>query len=223
MFSWWCPISARLWQMWGTGNRNTERKTIHPGELMTLDILIERLPTYAKDLKLNYSSLVRQQTELTPQQLWGTVATAAIASRNADLIEAALSDAAQHLAPEIIDAAKAAAAIMGMNNVYYRFTHLVANEKYRTLPARLRMNVLRTQAAGVDFELWCTAASAINGCGACVDSHERVLREKGISEETIAAAIRVAAVLHAIATVLDTERVASPQMVVRVADATLVN
>jgi alkyl hydroperoxide reductase subunit D len=175
---------------------------------MSLDALIDALPAYAKDLKLNFSSLVRQQTELTPQQVWGTVVSSAMASRNPELIRASLEAASQHLTPEILEAAKAAAAIMGMNNIYYRFTHLVANEKYRTIPARLRMNVMRTQTAGLDFELWCTAVSAINGCGACLDSHERVMKEKGVAEESIAAAIRIAAVIHAIATVLDAKEAA---------------
>jgi alkyl hydroperoxide reductase subunit D len=173
---------------------------------MNLDMLVEALPAYAKDLKLNFSSLVRNQTELTPSQLWGTVVASAVASRNRELTQAALAEASVQ-APEVVEAAKAAVAIMGMNNVYYRFTHLVSNEKYRGLPARLRMNVMRSHgAAAVDFELWCTAASAINGCGACVDSHERTLREKGVTEEVVAAAVRISAVLHAVATVLDAEQ-----------------
>ena len=98
---------------------------------------------------------------------------------------------------------------MGMNNIYYRFLHLVGNEKYRTLPARLRMNVMRSQTAGLDFELWSTAVSAINGCGMCLDSHEKTLREKGVAEETILAAVRLAAVLHAIAATLDGEAAAA--------------
>ncbi len=178
---------------------------------MTLDALIDRLPPYAKDLKLNFSSLVRQQTELSPAQLWGTVVAVAVATRNAELVEGAIA-AAQQAAPEVAEPAKAAAAIMGMNNVYYRFTHLVGNEKYGTMPARLRMNVLRTHGASpLDFELWCAAVSAVNGCGACMQAHERTLRDKGITEEAIAAAIRVAAVLNAIATVLTAEAVAEPQ------------
>jgi alkyl hydroperoxide reductase subunit D len=61
----------------------------------------------------------------------------------------------------------------------------------------------------VDFELWCLAVSAVNACGKCVDSHEKVLREKGATEELINAAIRVTAVIHAIGVVLDSEK-ASP-------------
>src|SRR5690242_12322816 len=114
---------------------------------MTLDALIESLPAYAKDLKLNFSTLVRQQSELTEQQTWGMVVASAIASGNPSLIRAAAAEASKHLSPEVLEAAKAAAAIMGMNNVYYRFLHLASNEKYRTLPARLRMNAIRSHGA----------------------------------------------------------------------------
>jgi alkyl hydroperoxide reductase subunit D len=46
-----------------------------------------------------------------------------------------------------------------------------------------------------------------------VDSHEKVLRDKGFGEEKIIAAIRVASVLHAIGVALDAERVAAQQPV----------
>jgi len=177
---------------------------------MNLD---ESLPSYAKDLKLNFSSVVRQQNELTEQQLWGTVVAAAIASRSEQLIAAALEEAAIHLTPEALDAAKAAAAIMSMNNIYYRFLHLTSNEKYSTMRAGLRMNVMRTHGIDpLDFELWATVVSAINNCATCVDSHEKTLREKGFSEEKILAAVRIASVVHAIAVVVDTERVTAPQL-----------
>jgi lipoyl-dependent peroxiredoxin subunit D len=182
---------------------------------MNLDSLIDALPQYSKDLKLNFSTVVRQQTELGEQQLWGTVVAAAIASRNEQLIAAAVDEAATHLTPEALDAAKAAAAIMSMNNIFYRFRHLTSNEKYSTMRSGLRMNVMRTHGIDpLDFELWTTVVSAINNCAACVDAHEKTLREKGFSEERILAAVRIAAVLHAVAVVLDTEKVASDDPVV---------
>lgn len=68
------------------------------------------------------------------------------------------------------------------------------------------MNILRTHGSDEkDFELWCLAVSAINGCGKCVDSHENVLKQKGITEETILASVRVASVIQALGTVLDAE------------------
>jgi alkyl hydroperoxide reductase subunit D len=120
------------------------------------------------------------------------------------VLEAVQAEASRHLDEPALFAAKAAAAVMGMNNIFYRFRHLSSNEKYGSMPARLRMQVIRTHGSDpVDFELWCLAVSAINGCGVCVDSHEKVLREKGVGEETILAAVRIASVIHALAAVMD--------------------
>jgi alkyl hydroperoxide reductase subunit D len=178
---------------------------------MTLAELLETVPAYGRDLKLNFSTLTRQP-ELTPQQTWGTAVACAVAARSPELTSAVLAEAANHLTPQALDAAKGAAAIMGMNNIYYRFTHLTSNKKYRTMPARLRMNIIRSHGIDpVDFELWCAAASAIKGCAACVDSHEKVVREKGMNEETVLAAMRLAAVIHGLATVLDTEKVTASE------------
>ena len=172
---------------------------------MNLESFLDAIPGYARDLKLNLSTLLRQ-TELSEQQTWGTVVASAIASRNSKTIAVLVSEAESRLTPGALGAAKAAAAIMGMNNVYYRFQHLTGNERYSTIPSRLRMNAIRTHGGDpVDFELWCTAVSAINACGTCVASHERVLREKGITEETIVAAIRIASVIHAVSGVFDAE------------------
>lgn len=174
---------------------------------MALEQISEALPGYAKDLKLNLSS-VFNQPELTPRQAWGTAVAASLASRNPGLYRAILTEAEKNLSPEALEGAKAAGAIIGMNNIYYRFQHLVENEKYSTIPTRLRMNVMRTHGTDpVDFELWSTAASAVNGCGKCIVAHERVLQSKGITVETIAASVRIASVLHAIAAVLDAENI----------------
>jgi lipoyl-dependent peroxiredoxin subunit D len=172
---------------------------------MELEQLLNQVPEYARDLKLNFGGVTRQ-TELTEQQVWGTVVACAIAARNPQLLESLLSEAAKHLNQQAIFAAKAAAAVMGMNNIFYRFRHLSSNEKYSSMPARLRMQVIGKHGSDpVDFELWCLAVSAINGCGVCVDAHEKVLRDKGVNEETILAAVRIASTIHALAAILDAE------------------
>ncbi|MDO9223409.1 MAG: alkyl hydroperoxide reductase, partial [Caulobacter sp.] len=132
---------------------------------MSLDALREALPAYAKDLSLNLSSLAGE-TLLTDQQKWG----AFVASAHAVGVPAVVRDIeaaarAAGLTEEALAAAKAASAIMGMNNVYYRSLHLMKNKEYATLPARLRMNLLASPGVEkVDFELWSTAVSAVNGC-----------------------------------------------------------
>ena len=172
---------------------------------MSLEALKDRLPEYAKDLKLNLSTLSAEPS-LTEQQRAGTFIAAAIASRNADVTRDVLAAFGPGLSPAARTAAQAAAAIMGMNNVYYRFTHAVSASDYKTMPAKLRMNVMaKPGVEKVDFELWSLAVSAVNGCGMCMDSHERVVREAGLTTEAIQAAVRIAAVVHAIAATLDGE------------------
>jgi alkyl hydroperoxide reductase subunit D len=172
---------------------------------MSIEALKDRIPDYAKDLKLNLSSLA-SETALTGQQRAGTFIASALASRNADVTAAMVETFGAQLSPEALAAAKAAAAIMGMNNIYYRFTHLASAPDYKTMPARLRMNVIgKPGVEKADFELWCLAVSAVNGCGACVDSHEREVRAAGMSAESVQAAVRIAATVHATAAVLDGE------------------
>ena len=174
---------------------------------MSLETLKQQLPDYAKDLKLNLSSLAAE-TLLNEQQKAGAFVASALASRNAAVSEALIAEFGPKLSPEALTAAKAAAAIMAMNNVYYRFTHLSSAPDYKTMPAKLRMNVMaKPGVEKVDFELWSLAVSAINGCGMCVDSHEKVLREHGVTAEQVQAAVRIAAVVHAVAATLDNETV----------------
>lgn len=173
---------------------------------MSLDVLKNRLPDYAKDLKLNLSTLASEPA-LTEQQRAGAFIASALASRNAEVTDAMLAEFGPRLSREAVTAAKAAAAIMAMNNIYYRFTHLVAAPDYKTMPAKLRMNVIaKPGVEKVDFELWSIAVSAINGCGMCLDSHERIVREAGVSTEAVQAVVRIAAVIHAVAATLDGER-----------------
>jgi lipoyl-dependent peroxiredoxin subunit D len=172
---------------------------------MGLDTLKEALPSYAKDLKLNLGSTIGTST-LPEQQLWGTVLAVAIAARNPRVLAELNADARDHLSAEAHEAAKAAAAIMAMNNVYYRSKHLIGEPEYQNLPARLRMQVIGNPGVDKrDFELWCLAVSSVNGCGTCLESHEHVLREAGMSREAVHEALRIAAVVHAVAVTLEAE------------------
>jgi alkyl hydroperoxide reductase subunit D len=118
------------------------------------------------------------------------------------LVEAAEAEVSGKLSDQVANAARGAAALMAMNNVYYRFVHLTSNPEYGKLPARLRMNFIGSHGiAKEEFELMSLAVSAMNGCGMCIDSHERVLLEHGVKPDVIQSAVRIAAVMKAIATV----------------------
>ncbi|WP_030544899.1 alkyl hydroperoxide reductase [Streptomyces albus] len=174
---------------------------------MALDTLKSALPDYAKDLKLNLGSVIGN-SDLPQQQLWGTVLACAIASRSPRVLRELEPEARPYLKPEAYTAAKAAAAIMAMNNVYYRTRHLLSDPEYGTMRAGLRMNVIGNPGVEkTDFELWSLAVSAINGCGACLDSHEQVVRKGGVDRETVQEAFKIASVIQAVAATLDAEEV----------------
>jgi len=169
---------------------------------MSLETLREALPEYAKDLKLNLQSVLGESTLSLAQRL-GTALAVAATTRNLRLKEALEAEAREQVGPAVVEDALAAAALMGMTNIFYRFRHLVGKEDYTQLPARLRMNRLAKPAGDkLDFELFCLAVSAVNGCEMCVRAHEDTLRKGGITEAQIHDSIRIAATLHGLSAVV---------------------
>ncbi|MDC7677058.1 carboxymuconolactone decarboxylase family protein [Asticcacaulis machinosus] len=172
---------------------------------MSLEALTRLLPAYARDLSVNLTNLA-DETLLSEQQKWGTFLSCAYAVGVADVIQHIEAASAAVLSDEAADAARSAAAIMAMNNVYYRSLHLMHNQEYASLRASLRMNVLANPGVPkLDYELWSLAVSAINGCGLCLDSHEKVLRGHGMSNVQVQAALKIAAVVNAISSVIRAE------------------
>ena len=182
---------------------------------MSLADLKASLPDYAKDLRLNLESVLSEggAPGLTRKQIALVALASAIAARHEPLVRAILADSAAHVSEAELNGARAAAAIMAMTNVYFRAVHLMGAPEYQALPSRLRMN--RLAHPGVqpgDYELWCLAVSAINGCGACLDSHEAELRKRGVDAVQVQAALRIAGVVNAVGRVLAFERADHPQV-----------
>ena len=178
---------------------------------MSIEQLKNKLSEHAKDIKLNLSSVLTEEGAqgLTQKQIYGIALACAYTTQNPVVIEAILADSRSHLTENELNAAKSAAIIMGMNNVYYRFLHLVSDKSYTSMPAKLRMNVIGNPGISkVDFELYCLAVSAINGCGMCLEAHEREIVGKGLSREAVQDAVRIASVVHAVAVTLESEGVA---------------
>jgi len=176
---------------------------------MTIENVRDSLPDYARDLKLNLGSVLAASGApgLNDKQIWSIALASAIASRNTSFARTVEAESRAHLADVEVEGAKAAAAIMGMNNIYYRFLHLVEDGEYQTMPARLRMNVIANHGIDkLDFELISLAVSAVNGCGLCVTSHEKKLRQHDVSREAIQSAVRIAATIHAVAVTQEFEQ-----------------
>jgi lipoyl-dependent peroxiredoxin subunit D len=171
--------------------------------MIAIEEVRSALPEAAKDIRLNLQSVL-EGGALNDAQKWGTAAACAIAARNPRLRDAVLQDALDKAGDAVVEDAKAAAVLMAMNNVYYRFRHMVGKPAYSQKPARLRMQrMAQPLTSKVDFELFCLAVSAINGCEACVRAHEQVVTLGGLGEEHVHDAVRIAAVVNAAAVALE--------------------
>jgi len=170
---------------------------------MNLENLLDETPEYAKDLKLNGKTVILSNLVLSKKQTAIIAIACTIATKNQKLIEAVINQFQNDLDAIELSAAKSAAAIMGMNNIYYRFIHLAENKDYSKMQAGLRMNIIANHGIEkVDFELACIGVSAINGCGLCIDSHEKTLKTHNVSNETIQNTVKIAAVLSGLAAIL---------------------
>ncbi|MFL5320722.1 MAG: carboxymuconolactone decarboxylase family protein [Myxococcaceae bacterium] len=170
---------------------------------VTLEQLREELPDVARDTKINLTNVLGQSS-LSDAQKYGVAVASALSARNDRLAKAVLQEVAGKVDASVIEDAKAAASLMGMNNVYYRFRHMIGKPTYQEKPARLRMQRLIQVASNkVDFELFCLASSAINGCEMCLGAHEKVVLEGGLTEDQVHDAVRIASVIHAAAVSLE--------------------
>lgn len=168
-----------------------------------LEALRESLPEQARDLKVNLQNVL-QESSLSPEQRWGVAVACGFAARNARLAQVLLDQARELVAPAVVDDARAAATLMGMNNVYYRSKHMLAGEDVQALPARLRMTrIARPAGSKLEFELMCLAVSAINGCERCILAHEKTVRDGGMTAEQVHDAIRIAATVAGVAVGLE--------------------
>ncbi len=167
--------------------------------------LQDKMPEEANDIKLNLESVLSEggAPGLSQNQIYGIALASAYATKNPRLIDGLATEAFGKLLPEELKAARTAAIIMAMNNVYYRAVHLAEDKDLESLPARLRMNsIARPGIPKNDFELYSIAVSAINGCGKCVSSHVHTVKAAGVSTEAVHSTIRIASVVNAAAQAL---------------------
>lgn len=172
---------------------------------MSIKEIRQSLGEYAKDIKINLGNVLDEEGSegLNEKQIAGIAIASAYATKNKNLIDAFLNEYKEHFSESELDAIKGSATIMAMNNIYYRFIHLVSDSDYGKMPAGLRMNIIGNPGIEkVDFELYALAVSAINGCGMCMDAHVGVVEKAGISKQGVQSTIRIASVVNATAQAL---------------------
>lgn len=167
---------------------------------MNLAELRNEIPDFGRDIRINIETVLSADGSpgLTLRQIWSTALSCAYALESRELAEMVKAAAAGDIDDTTVEAAKAAATIMAMNNVYYRALHLMEDVELKKLPARLRMNVIgKPGIEKVDFELMSFAISSLAGCGQCLTAHLNELRKAGMSNEGIQSSLKIASVLQA--------------------------
>lgn len=169
---------------------------------MSFDQLLDALPDFAKDQRLNLQAVLSDEggAGLTARQRFYVALSSAYATKDAAVIAAIRDRAGEVLAESDVQSAKAAATVMAMNNIYYRFQHLTDDPDLKKLPAKLRMNIIGNPGVEkIDFELACLAVSAQNGCGQCMVAHVNGAKKAGVTPEGIQTSVRIASVVSAVA------------------------
>ena len=167
-----------------------------------LNALKERIPDYAKDVRLNLDGVIGRSS-LDAADALGAALAAAFAAKSKTIVDAIRG--AGQLSEVDTNAALSAAALMGMNNVWYPYVEMADDQDLRTQRAELRMNAYSTHG-GVDkkrFELFALAASIVGKCHFCVASHYKMLKENGLTAQQLRDAGRIAAVINAAAQAID--------------------
>jgi lipoyl-dependent peroxiredoxin subunit D len=169
-----------------------------------LNALKAGIPDYAKDIRLNLDGVLARSS-LDAADALGAALAAGYAARSKKIVDAIRS--AGQLSEVDSNAALTAAALMGMNNVWYPYIEMAADEDLKTQRAELRMNAYATHG-GVDkkrFELFALAASIVGKCHFCVQSHYKMLKENGLTAQQLRDVGRIAAVVAAAALALEAE------------------
>ncbi|MGX5915663.1 carboxymuconolactone decarboxylase family protein [Aliidiomarina sp. Khilg15.8] len=167
---------------------------------MTIADYKQTIGAHSKDTKLNLSNLFSNvdASGMTPVQFYGTALSLAYSLNDADLTAAVEAEATDNVESNVFEAAKTAASLMAMNNIYYRFLHLSSDKQFAKMPAGLRMNAMANPGVEkADFELYSLAVSALNGCGMCIDSHVKTLLDHDVTAQAIQSSIKLAAVMNA--------------------------
>jgi lipoyl-dependent peroxiredoxin subunit D len=164
-----------------------------------LSLIKDQIPDYAKDIRLNIDGVIARSSLSGPDAL-GVALAAAFAAKSKPLIDILKANTPAAEA----NAALVAAALMGMNNVWYPFVEMANDDELKTQRAELRMNAYAT-TGGVEkkkFEAYALAASIVGKCHFCVSSHYATLRKEGLTTQQLRDIGRIAAVVNAAALVI---------------------
>ncbi len=175
--------------------------------MTNLENLLTQIPAYGRDIKINLQNILTQENQfLSNKQIVGSALAVAYSAKEKNLIKALENHAQNILSESEISAAKTAASLMAMNNIYYRFTHISDDKDYAQMPVGLRMQGIANHGIDkIDFEIFSLAVSILNGCGMCIDAHANQLLKQQLTKNHVQLIAKIAAIINSAAAVLTIE------------------
>jgi alkyl hydroperoxide reductase subunit D len=170
----------------------------------SLEAMLQGETKYIRDARINLKNVLTSQS-FTPKEAYLLALSIAVNEKNRVLMASFTELATRNGASEEeIAEIHACASLLTVNNVFYRFRHFIKKESYQTMPAGIKMTIMMNPVLGKEFfELVSLAVSAVNGCEMCVTSHEASVLKQGADEQRVFDAIRLAAVVRGISTIIN--------------------
>ena len=182
-----------------------------------ISALINELPTYAGDVKDSFvNTILSENNYLSANDVLGIALTVGYALNNESLLKYIRSDAKKVLSDEEANACKIAVSSISMISMYNYFSEQKLKPNIKNISANLSDNNLDKH--GIDpteFDMYCLAAATIFKSSACIQKYSIKLEKTGVSAEAINEIIKIVAVLNAVSTVLEINRLRSFEFLTR--------
>jgi alkyl hydroperoxide reductase subunit D len=171
----------------------------------SVESLVAGESRYLRDLRVNVNNVL--DSENIDHKESSLLALGVVVNEKNDLLIESFTARAREAGADDAEIAEvhACTSLLATNNVFYRFRHFIqdSHDAYSRMPARIKMNIMARPVLGKEFfELMSLAVSAVNGCEACVKSHEASVRQLGSTEARIFDAVRLAAVIRGLCMII---------------------
>ena len=166
---------------------------------MTFDELKNSIPEFAKDVKLNFSSLIKN-SDFDDDLVYGCAYASALALNDKILSNAFEQECEKRFGIDFVESVKSTVVIMTLNNTWYKYRDSMPNSEMKMAPQRMRVNVMANHA-GLDkilFESLSLCISSINGCMFCIKAHSDLLLKNDKNNDFVFNIGRIASVISAL-------------------------
>mgnify|MGYP001238141314 CR=1 FL=1 len=171
--------------------------------MTTIKDLKNAIPEFAKDIKLNFSSLI-MNSDYDEELVYGCAYASTLTIGNDEIIKVFHNECEKRFGLKFIESIKSTVIIMTLNNQWYKYRDSMPTAEMKIASQKMRVNIMAT-GAGLDktlFESISLCISAINGCSFCVKAHSNLLLDNKMNKEYVLNIGRISSVISAISKAL---------------------